>query len=960
MRHIMRSHPLPILLTAGLLLLWVSDWAVESHLLFGVAMLAVWYAAYHAQRLRLKSIQFEQSLAAAQSQQGALDQHAIVSITDLAGNIIYVNQKFIDISGYTRAELIGQNHRIVKSSQHNKLFYEYLWHNLANGETWHGQLLNRAKNGETYWLESTLVPFKNSAGIPYQYMAICTDITAQKKMQDQLKSSRWLLQDVMDTLGEGVYMLDGRGCCSYVNREAERMLGWTKAELLGKNLHDMIHSRRLDGSHLAAVDCPVFLSMKNGRIYRSEDECFQRKDGALFPVSMVASPIQHGEGNIGSVAAFQDITERKQAEAELRRAKEAAEAASKAKGDFLATMSHEIRTPMNGIIGMTELTLDTELNNEQREYLELVRASADSLLNIINDILDFSKIESGKIELEQIDFQVRDLLASTLKPLSLRAASKGLELVYDLDEEVPQAVVGDPGRLRQVLTNLVGNAIKFSEHGAIVVYVSRLSQSKEQVSLKFSVSDQGVGIAKDKQALIFEAFTQADTSTTRQYGGTGLGLAISSQLVQGMGGIICVESELNQGSTFHFSIRLGVAESSSHRVVRALDLQHLPTLVVDDNATNRHYFEKVLKGFGLSPTAVESAPVALIEMARAQRAGVPYQLVLLDACMPQMDGFQLAEEIKNTPDYQGVKLLMLSSAGARSDAGRCAKLGIARYLTKPIAQNELLESIENVLGVAHKTQPVPAQKSSPQGGLTILLAEDNLVNQRVAITLLEKWGHFVEVANNGFEAVSKSEQQHFDLILMDVQMPDMGGMEATRQIRARELATGQHIPIIAMTANAMSEDRESCLAAGMDDYLSKPLKADKFAAMMQNFVQTPMQAVAVLAEPLDVFDYAEALRRADREIVEIIAVPFLDDCDAQMAALQQAIETRHLPTLLLITHTFKGLVGSFNAEPVQSLAQKMEKMIELEQYDDLEQSYHALQIGLESLKAALREFAKAV
>lgn len=948
MKNFIQQHRWPLLAAAGivLFLMQTQDSDTERNVLLFLLFVGLAYVSHSRQRMVQAAQQFETAAFVAQQQQAALDAHAIVSTTDLQGTIIYVNDRFVAVSGYSREELLGQNHRIIKSGQQGFLFYETLWQTLLSGETWHGQVLNRAKNGETYWLESTILPFRNQRGEIYQYTAICTDITDQKKMQDQVKSSRWLLQNVMDTLGEGVYMLDANGFCTYVNREAERILGWSSDELIGRNLHDTIHRVRPDGSILPAEQCPAHLSMQQGRIFRSENEYFQNKAGELFPVAMVASPIDHGRGMIGSVAAFQDITERKQAEKELLRAKEAAEAASKAKGDFLATMSHEIRTPMNGIIGMTALALDTALSNEQREYLELVRSSADSLLGIINDILDFSKIESGKIELEEIDFPIRDSLASTLKPLSLRAMDKGLELVYDVDEGVPYSLVGDPGRLRQVLTNLVGNAIKFSDHGEIVVYVSLLEKTATQVSLKISVADQGVGIPADKQHLIFEAFTQADTSTTRKYGGTGLGLAISRQLVSNMGGDMQLTSEEGLGSTFYFTLqfRLGLLQEEP----QAMD--HLPTLVVDDNATNRRYFEKVLRGFGLCPTVVESAQAALDELARAQQAGTPYQLVLLDVCMPDMDGYDLAEKIQAVAAYREIKLIMLSSAGARNDVARCAALGIARYLIKPVSHVELRVSIESVL--AKSIQPEVSPPVVPQSqteGLHILLAEDNAVNQRLAMTLLEKWGHQVELAENGFVAVQKSSQKPFDLILMDVQMPEMSGLEATHLIREFERHSGHHVPIVAMTANAMTEDREMCLQAGMDDYLSKPLKADKFAALIHKF------QLKVLSMTPD-FDYAQALKAADQEIVSIIAAPFLADCAAQMDKLAQAIAERHLPTLKMVTHAFKGLIGNFNAEPIQQIVLQMEQLIATGNVDALVAEYEKLQHAMAQLQDALRNF----
>ncbi len=947
MKQFVNRHRWPLVLLVGLtLLLLQGNDDTGSRLWLLTLLLGGIYIAYLHHDYGRKLQKQDAALLSTHQQQQVVNQHAIVSITDLEGNIRHVNDKFLQISGYRREELIGQNHRIVKSGQQGRHFYEMMWHSLKQGKTWHGQLHNRAKNGDTYWLESTIAPLCNADGEIDRYLAICTDITAQKSMQDQVKSSRWLLQNVMDTLGEGVYMLDAQGFCTYVNREAERMLGWRSEELLGCNLHDKIHSRLPDGGHLPAAECPAYLSMRDGRIFRSDNEYFEHKSGRLFPVSMVASPIDHGRGMTGSVAAFQDITERKQYEQELRRAKEAAEAASKAKGDFLATMSHEIRTPMNGIIGMTDLALDTPLNSEQREYLELVRSSADSLLNILNDILDFSKIESGKIELERVDFSLHELLALMLKPLALRANDKGLELVYDVDEGTPATLLGDPGRLRQVLTNLVGNAIKFSEQGEIAVHVALVSQDTQEVMLKFSVTDQGIGIPVDKQLLVFDAFSQADSSTTRKYGGTGLGLSISSELVKQMGGRLQLDSTENIGSTFYFTLPFGLSDMSSPLP----DLQKQPVLIVDDNATNRRYFEKVLRHLGLQPTLAVHAADALVHI--AQQTTQPYPLILLDACMPDMDGYHLADTIKQIPAYANSKLIMLSSAGERPDQKQNGKLVIDRFLTKPVSQADLRACIEAVLGIS--SPPPPDTPTLPsQHGLSILLAEDNLVNQRLAETLLEKWGHRVDIADNGLSAVSKSGQGQYDLILMDVQMPDMSGIEATELIRQRELGGNQHIPIVAMTANALSEDRERCLRAGMDDYLSKPLKADKFAALIARFASLRHPATDSRHEK---FDYAQALRLADQEIIAIIAAPFLEEYSVQMDKLSAAIATRHVPTLTLVLHSFKGLVGNFNAKPVQQVLQHMEQLLAQEKLDELSMEYDKLQHTAQGLLQALRHY----
>ena len=535
-----------------------------------------------------------------------------------------------------------------------------------------------------------------------------------------------------------------------------------------------------------------------------------------------------------------EVTERKQAEEASRQAKEAAEAANAAKSTFLATMSHEIRTPMNGILGMTELVLDTELTHEQRENLGLVRLSAESLLSIINDILDFSKIEAGKLDLECIPFDFRESLGETMKALGFRAQQKGLELVYEVHPDVPEAVLGDPGRIRQILINLVGNAIKFTESGEILVAVEEESSSPKASLLHFSVRDTGIGIPAEKQQEIFEAFSQADGSMARKYGGTGLGLTICTRLVAMMGGHISVQSSPGQGSTFHFSIYLEIQDSPAPRptLVPHDRLRDMHALIVDDNATNRRVLHGMLTRWGMRPTAVEGGRAALQALQIAKSTGHPFPLILLDGQMPEMDGFTLAEQIKKDPLLVGATIMMLTSAGHLGDAARCRELGISAYLVKPIRQAELLSGICCVLNAT----ATPDQPAAPlvtrhtlreiQNHLHILLVEDNAVNSTLAIRLLEKRSHTVHLAGNGRAALEALEKDSFDLVLMDVQMPIMDGLEATRAIRAKEKSTGERLPIVAMTAHALKDDQERCLAAGMDGYVSKPIRtAELFAAI---------------------------------------------------------------------------------------------------------------------------------
>ncbi len=786
--------------------------------------------------------------------------------------------------------------------------------------------------GISDWYKLTLCQVPLS-GNDNSLLYIFQDITRQKHDENEILKQKEFFESLFQNNPVAVVILDLEEKIRSTNPAFEVLFGYAEGEVIGQKLDPLVAPESLQ----EAVDLTRTV-LDGGAVKGLASR--QRKDGTKVEVEFAGVPVIVEGKKQGILAIYYNVTE-------LVEAKRMAEQADRAKSEFLANMSHEIRTPMNGIMGMLELLLDTSLNSEQKDYVSTARDSAEALLGILNDVLDFSKIEAGQLTIDAIEYDLRSTVEGVAHTLVSRAENKGIELACLIDKEVPSRVQGDAGRLRQVLINLVGNAIKFTHEGEVVIRVMMQSKTEKNSTLRFLVSDTGIGIPVDRQKAVFERFVQADSSSTRKYGGTGLGLAISAQLTKMMGGDIGLESEPGKGSTFWFTINVGnVKEGSVPLLALPQDLINVPVLIVDDNFTNRTILEKMIKGFGCNAFAVASGKEALNILKSFNELNKPFQLVLLDMQMPEMDGEEVLSRIKSDPALHDTTVIILTSMGQRGDAARLEAMGCNGYLLKPVRQKELFGALLNILGRRNQTDEAKSKSSlitrhslkEQQRGLThILLAEDNPTNQKLAIRLLQKAGYPVDVVNTGKEAVAAVQNKKYKLVLMDVQMPEMDGFEATRRIReiSPEFA---NLPIVAMTAYAMAGDRERCLDAGMNDYLSKPLNVEELFKVIEHYSdgvtpnendEQPQNALDVMLQKAEgLFDLEKALPRFGDDLPTFFELlgEFLEHIKTSISDMEKALLNNDARKIHFLAHSIKGASSNFEAKTISAPALKLETL----------------------------------
>ncbi|CAK0763538.1 two-component system, sensor histidine kinase and response regulator [Gammaproteobacteria bacterium] len=1025
-------------------------------------------------------------------QKFALDQHAIVSITNTDGCILYANDKFCKISGYSREELLGNDHRIVNSGYHSREFFQLMWNTIAAGKIWEGEICNRTKDGKFYWVAATIIPFLDYNGKPVQYIAIRTDITNRKSIEEQLRNNHNFLESLAESMGEGVYALNSQGCCTFFNREAEKLLGWSREEMLTRNFHNTVHFLKNTGQPLPPDECPVWLKTRIGETFRSDEEYFIHKSGKIFPISIVAVSLKEESNIVGSVAVFQDITERRQIqqalkesesrlsialsasntgfwdwnpitdeayfsdewftmlgykkgellengftwlglihpedivlikeklqnhldndilypyevefrlrhlngtwkwilasgkvtgrdnsgcvnrmtgihkdiserkeiEEKLKKAMRDTEATNRAKSDFLANMSHEIRTPMNAIIGMSHLIMNTNLSPRQKDYVEKIHLSAKALLRIINDILDFSKIEAGRLELEVISFHLDEVIETVIALVSPKAYEKKLELLCSSESKVPMQVRGDPLRLQQVLLNLLGNAVKFTEKGEIELRVELLSRHVKTAKLFFLVRDTGIGINPDQIDHLFESFTQADSSTTRQYGGTGLGLAISRRLVRLMGGELEARSQVGKGTEFMFTVLMDVIQEEQNNAQLPPQLRGLKVNLAMDNLRSRQILMEMLTSL-------------TFDISVGEESLDKSSLLVIDTSYSSEDWLVWLKRMREKSNSPELPALVLCPQPELMNLREvCGKIPKIRICSKPVTASQLFDAVAELFGAPLLRDMSNSARDSAEimadflglAGKHVLLIEDNIVNQQVAMELLKLIGVVVEVANNGLEALELLKTRRYDAVLMDVQMPVMDGYEATRRIR-RDIRLD--VPIIAMTANAMVGDREKCLHAGMNDHVAKPIDPQHLFQTLQRWifrgdVEKTITSEFISSENQEIFstslhgiNLGIALRHCagNQLLLERLLRNFATDQETVTNRLKEYWSKGETENLIRLAHTLKGLAGSIGAEALQKAAHHLEKGL-TESVDTVPQLINEIETLLQPLLKSLKQ-----
>lgn len=922
---------------------------------------------------------------------------ASIVITNLEGTIEYVNPRFCETTGYSAEEAIGQKPNILKSGQMKPEIYHELWQTISAGREWRGEIINKKKSGQLYWEYVSISPVKSLDGRIVNYLGVKEDITRQKRMEECLRESEERFRGYFENNQVGIAVTSpGKGWIE-VNEQLLKMLGYSLDELQQMSWADYIHPDDLE------TELKHYKQMLAGKIDNyTMDKRFIRKGGEILYTNLTVSCLRDESGEVVNIlTSVLDISDRIKMEIDLQdqveeldevqsamlnmmedldEEKEKAEAATRAKSDFLANMSHEIRTPMNAVIGMTHLALQTELNSKQRDYLTKTDISAKALLRIINDILDFSKIEAGRLDIEKTEFHLDEVIDNLANLLIVQVEEKGLELLFHTEQDVPEKLVGDPLRLGQILLNMAGNAVKFTEQGEIVVSVEVLEFEKGGVFLKFEVSDTGIGMSREQQQKLFQPFSQADTSTTRKFGGTGLGLAICKKLAELMEGEIGVESEPGKGSTFWFTARLGLHNHARAPVKRLVDdFREMRVLVVDDNKTSREILTEALSSMGCKVDTVSSGQEA-IEKLQAASSDDPFELVLMDWKMPGMNGIEATRRIKNNKKLAEVPTVIMVTAYGREEIMRQAdSVGMAGFLVKPVNQSVLFNTIMEVFGrhvekIRHDDIMIASRNEGLEAirGARVLLVEDNEINQEVALELLQADGLIVTIANNGKEALEYASKAQFDLILMDIQMPEMDGFEATSEIHKIERC--KKWPIIAMTAHAMAGDREKSLEAGMVEHINKPIDPDQLKRTLIHWIKpkkrdvpgdTEIERSPVSATPKNLLsigslpglNISEGLKRlAGNEALYIkLLHKFSSEHSNVVQQIRSAMEGGDEQEAIRRAHTMKSVGGNLGADEFSKTAGSIELALKTGEYEKLNELFSQLAVSVEQVFSSIRQ-----